>query len=355
MRISRIILITVALLISALLITLAGAATHQERQAVLTELASALEENYVFPEYGVLYAQYLRSSAQTENYARMNNEEFAKAVTAGLQGVREDNHLRLMAPSPEGEASVPITPLDFSKSIEAAETLAPGVAYIRFHLFPGDEGTLSHFDAFIEDNKGAQTLIFDLRGHRGGGLAELDLLFSELMTEETVLLVMDTRESVDKAGESPLADGPTLRRAPAQEGVVRREHIAVPAAAPRLAGAKVYVLVSGYTVSAAEHAALAFQRLGRGVVIGETTRGGAHFGKTVLLNHDFTAFVPVGRTFNPDNGEDWEGAGVTPDRKVSAEDALTEALMLHGFSKTEAEALNASLDYAPPAAPSRKK
>ena len=354
MRISRLALIAAALLAAGLLITAAGAATHQERQAVLTELAAALEENYVFPKYGVQYAQYLRSIAQKDDYLRATDEEFAKTVTAGLQDIRKDNHLRLMAPSPEGEASVPITPLDFSKSIEAAETLVPGVAYIRFNLFPGDESTLSRLDAFIEQNKGAQTLIVDLRGHRGGGLAELDLLFSDLTTEETVLLVMDTRESVDKAGESPLADGPTLRRAPAPEGVVRREHIAVPANAPRLADTKVYVLVSGFTVSAAEHAALAFQRLGRAVVIGEATRGGAHFGKTVLLGHDFTAFVPVGRTFNPDTGEDWEGVGVTPDKKVSAKDALMKALMLDGFSEAEAAALNARVDYAPPPAPSKR-
>jgi C-terminal processing protease CtpA/Prc len=40
------------------------------------------------------------------------------------------------------------------------------------------------------------------------------------------------------------------------------------------------------------------------------------------------AFIPVGRTFDPDTGKDWEGTGIEPDVKVPADQALDTALRL---------------------------
>jgi DNA-binding protein H-NS len=40
----------------------------------------------------------------------------------------------------------------------------------------------------------------------------------------------------------------------------------------------------------------------------------------------FMAFIPVGRTYDPDTGEGWQGVGVTPDVAVLADQALDEAL-----------------------------
>ena len=47
-------------------------------------------------------------------------------------------------------------------------------------------------------------------------------------------------------------------------------------------------------------------------------------------------FVPVGRTFDPDTGEGWEGRGVTPDLVVPARRALMEALVRAGVARGEA-------------------
>ena len=38
------------------------------------------------------------------------------------------------------------------------------------------------------------------------------------------------------------------------------------------------------------------------------------------------AFMPVGRTYDPDTGWDWEGKGVAPDVATGADEALAEAL-----------------------------
>jgi C-terminal processing protease CtpA/Prc len=60
------------------------------------------------------------------------------------------------------------------------------------------------------------------------------------------------------------------------------------------------------------------------------------------MGSGYAAFVPVGRTFDPDTGQSWEGTGVAPDVPVSADRALDEALKLAGV-KVSGEAALASL------------
>lgn len=50
----------------------------------------------------------------------------------------------------------------------------------------------------------------------------------------------------------------------------------------------------------------------------------------------YAAFVPNGRTFDPDTGIGWEGSGIEPDIAVPADDALAEALRLVGASPPSA-------------------
>lgn len=53
------------------------------------------------------------------------------------------------------------------------------------------------------------------------------------------------------------------------------------------------------------------------------------------LPRGYGAFVPVGRTFDPDTGEGWEGIGVAPDVQVPAAQALDKALELAGIDRSK--------------------
>ena len=100
---------------------------------------------------------------------------------------------------------------------------------------------------------------------------------------------------------------------------------------------------SGFTASAAEHFALALKGTGRATLIGQPTSGANHFGGDMELGGGYTAFIPVGRTFDPATGKDWEGTGIAPDITVPPEDALVKALALAGVAETEAAALSAKV------------
>jgi C-terminal processing protease CtpA/Prc len=226
-----------------------------------------------------------------------------------------------------------------ASTITAAGWLAPGVAYVNFTAFFGNDATLAELRSFLDKVKGAETLIIDARQHRGGGLEEMDMLFPQLFGGRTALVDMDTRESVFNAAGDVFAEVPSVVRVAAPASVVRQRHWATPAAAPGLKDAKVYLLTSHFTASAAEHLALALKRTGRATLVGETTRGAGNYGRRVDLGSGYSAFVPVGRTFDPDTGEGWEGTGVPPHLSVPADQALDAALKAAGLPVTGKVAL----------------
>jgi hypothetical protein len=316
-----------------------------EAEAVVAALATQLEENFVFPEVAENYAATLRAKLAAGGYASFADAQaFAEAVTSDLQSVHPDRHLRLHPPrtASDGKKVQRLGPPPAANAISKSGWLADGVAYVRFEGFPGNEATLAALRAFIAAHAGAKTLIIDARSHRGGGLAEMDLLFPQLYAQPTVLVGMDTRLAVAERDGEELDQGAKLRKVAGPEGVFRQEHHVEPAAQPVLADAKVYLLTSGRTASAGEHLSLSLKRTKRATLIGETTRGAGHYGGMVPLGHGYAAFIPVGRTFDPDTNQGWETVGVKPDVEVPADKALDEALKLAGVD-VPAEVALASL------------
>jgi hypothetical protein len=315
----------------------AAAATARpvDTPALVEALARELTASFVFPEVGERYAAAIRARQASGAYAGLSDPaRLASTITADLQGVARDGHLKVFTPDMLANRPRPGMRRDTSP-VAASGWLADGVAYIGFTLFPGDEETLKAVDQFIAAHKTAKVLIIDARAHRGGGLGEMDHLFGQMFTRETALVAMDTREAVERERGSPVEDGPTLRRASAPATVVRRVHYAVPAANPAWGDTRVYLLTSNRTASAAEHLSLALKRTRRATLVGETTAGAGHFGGMAELPGGYGAFVPVGRTFDPDTGQGWEGTGVAPDVAVPAAQALDKALELAGIDRAK--------------------
>jgi hypothetical protein len=96
----------------------------------------------------------------------------------------------------------------------------------------------------------------------------------------------------------------------------------------RLHTVDLYLLTSRRTFSAAEEFAYNLKNMKRATVIGETTGGGAHDNKYVIINDNFMMSLPFARAINPITKTNWEGVGVEPDVKVSKEKALDTALVL---------------------------
>ena len=312
-----------------------------------TDLATALAESYVFPDKGEAYAAMLRAKLAAGDYAAFADaESFATKVTADLQAVHKDKHVRLRPVSAEMRArrQAPNGGPPTASTVAKAGWIADKVAYIDLRGLPGNEATLADVRKFLATHGAAKSLIIDVRHNGGGGLAEMNLIFAEIFARPTTLVTMDIRRAVEeKHGAIFGDDDPLMRKVSAPATIIRREHFTTPAARQgALKDAKVYLLTSNKTFSAAEHLSLSLKRTHRATLIGEATGGGAHFGGMVPMGEGYAAFIPAGRTFDPDTGKSWEGTGVAPDIAVPADAALDEALRRAGVS-TSGSAARAAL------------
>jgi hypothetical protein len=82
------------------------------------------------------------------------------------------------------------------------------------------------------------------------------------------------------------------------------------------------------TFSGGEELAYDIQGFKRGIVVGETSGGGANPGDPQAIGRGFMVFMPFGIVVHPATGKNWEGVGVKPDVPVPASLALLEAYRL---------------------------
>lgn len=297
------------------------------RRAIRTaveDLAAMMERRYVLPEQGAAYARTLRADLRAGAYDGKTQAELAAALQARLTSVHPDGHLRVNVINEEAppERQAPSGDGAFGEGAWFRD----GVAYLPIRVFPGDEESQAGMAALLDSYAGAQALILDLRTCYGGAMPVMDVLFSRLYATRTQLITMDFREGAAPEMEEWLAAMPSTTKDTSPAGLSRWQHWAVPApGGATLANARVFVL-TGRTISACEHAALALQRTGRATLIGERTFGAGNYGGMERFGGDFEVWVSVGRSFNPDTGEGWEGTGLEPDMTTARAQALDVAM-----------------------------
>jgi len=315
-----------------------------EGRAVALKLAGDLVSSFVYREQANAYAAMLRTNAAAGRYDGGARGALAKLLTDDLQAVHKDGHLRVMLAEPEGErgrgGGDAGPPKNWPALIQSAKTIAPGIGYIRFTAFLGGDDEMAAVRKWLADNRDARTLIFDLRNHHGGGLDEQDAIFSYVYATKTPLVKMAISKDIYDRRGSPLEAGPTLVYAAQGDQMVATQS-AIPGENTPLRKAKIYLLTSNRSASAAEHFALALKSTGRATLIGEPTAGANHFGGAQPINDHFAVWMPIGRTYDIKTGKDWEGDGIAPDIAVDPKLALIAALEKAGVSHDEAVRLDA--------------
>lgn len=287
--------------------------TKLQPAAVIDETVRLLTERYVFPEAAEQIAGLLQRRLAEGAYDVEDAEELSRLVTADLQSVNSDRHLRLKhhaepVPPKEGAATLDAMRRDFDTSLGGAprvELLDGGVAVVELApmLFPL-EWAAEPLNAALTLVSRAEALIVDLRGNRGGDPDTVAFVCGYLLDERTHLNTMYWRggERTEQSWSPPHVPG------------------------TRFGGTKpLYVLTSDSTFSAAEELAYDLQQLGRAVVVGESTRGGAHPCQGWTVHPHLEATVPFGRAVNPVSGTNWEGVGVRPDIPCAAAESLGQA------------------------------
>lgn len=284
----------------------------------MVEIAIAkLMARYIFPEKVPAIAKVLRGKLSTGAYDRIDDPKaFAEAVTADVQTVAHDKHMRLFwsakAQPPRTAAGQP-DPAELQRfqRIEAdlnfdmprVEVLDGNIGYLKMNGFDEAERAGPVFAAAMAFLKRTDAIIFDMRENHGGDPHMVSFAVSYLFPVDTLIITFHSRDGPDQQMWS-LPDVPGGRWS-----------IDKP----------VYVLTSGRTGSGGEEFAYDIQQLKRGTIVGGTSWGGANPGEVVPLDAHFAIFIPQGAPMNPISKTNWEGVGVKPDVPVDPATALDVA------------------------------
>ena len=303
---------------------------------VVGQTRALVEEHYIFPDVAAAVSGVLAAGLAERRYPA-DARALAEAVTADLQSVNGDKHLRLKY---HDEALKERTPGDDAEEramlaawarqtcggVACVRRLAGNVGYLDLRpiLFPapmcGETIT-----AALSVLASTDALLIDLRQCLGGEPGMAVFLASYLWDDDPVQLtgLRDRKDSL-------LRQAWTLPYVPG-----RRFGKTKP----------LYVLTSATTFSGGEQLSYDLQQLGRATIIGERTRGGAHPREGFVVHPHLEATISVAQSVNPKTGGNWEGTGVAPDiettadraRDMAYERALRDVITAHGTAAAEAE------------------
>lgn len=309
------------------LLTLAASAAAQpaaidagEKREVVEAAARVLERDYVFADVAQKMGTAIREQLQTGRYdAILTKDDFAARLTEDLRAVSHDRHLRVLH-APEFVRNRQQPPDDAARQASEAwrarrerqgnfafrevKVLPGNVGYVRFDGFSDSPGAFPVAVGAMAFLANSDAVIIDLRSNGGGSPQMIQLLSTYFFEGEPRHL-----NSFEYRGANTIEQTWTLPFVPG----ARRPDVPL------------YVLTSAGTFSAAEEFTYNLKNLQRATIVGETTGGGAHPVRTEPLTADFAIGVPFARAVNPISKTNWEGTGVEPDVKVTAEAALDTA------------------------------
>ena len=295
-----------------------------KKLAIVDEIASLLNKNYIFAETAKKMEEKIRARLKSGDYDKFSGApEFAQAVSRDLGEVSKDKHLGF-AFAPETAANIRRLRSRNADEVKAArereltaarrdnfgfrkvERLAGNIGYLDFRMFASPDQAGATAVAAMNFLAYCDAIIVDLRQNGGGDPAQIQLISSYFFPEPAHLndLYYRAADTTENFWTLPY----------------------VPGAKP--VGADLYILTSAFTFSGAEEFSYNLKNLKRATIIGETTGGGAHPTNGMIVQENFILRVPVGRAINPVSKTNWEGTGVTPDIPVPAPQAFDRAYAL---------------------------
>jgi len=302
---------------SLLLVTLltAGSAMAQstslekgEKQAVVEKVGDMLTANYVFPDRAALAKARITGALAAGDYdAIADPSTFAQRLTADLQSVTHDKHMRVFTAS--GERPPPGMPSPSNAGFARVDRLKGNIGYIKLLGFPPPGPFNMAADQAMADLVSTDALIIDMRDNGGGNPDSVAYLCSFFFDPKTPVHINDL-----------------IYRKPGTNEFTTKEFW-TKAVTPSYLRKPVYLLTSKRTFSGGEEFVNDLKVQKRAKVFGETTGGGANPGGDMPINPRFGIFIPNGRAENPITKASWEGTGVAPDVTVDEKQAFQAAVL----------------------------
>lgn len=294
-----------------------------ERKALIALLLKRMDGYYQMPEKAADMRRVVEAAEAAGKYDQLTaGNQLANALTNDLRSVQEDHHLAVeykaivLGPEEPPQGSKPdpgpdpgllaagmraLAGVFRDYGVTQVSVLEGNIGYLRVSGFSPVYLAAPKYASAMRKLHDTRAMIIDLRDNGGGYGAAGEVLASYFFDQRTRL--NDTvypREGVTVEGWTvEQLDGPRYGRQK-----------------------PVYILTSRGTFSAAEDFAYALQQQKRALVVGESTRGGAHPVELFRLSDHFRVWVPTGWSHNVISNGNWDRTGVKPDLPMDASNAL---------------------------------
>lgn len=291
--------------------------TQEDKTNIVETISKLLNDNYVFPDVAVKVGEHLKTKLDAGAFDTIKDaKEFSEILTKEAQSISHDKHMRIVQPRrgpvAAGENINPIYSVYRRKAatkirnygFAKLEKLEDNVGYMEITEFPPLAEAKKFADLAMKFLASSDALIIDLRRNGGGNPDLIQYICSYLFEKPTHI------NSIYNRLENRTKDFITFEKVDGK----------------KMSDVPLFVLTSDYTFSGGEEFAYNIQTQKRGLLIGETTKGGANPGGLFPVTNDLGIFIPTGRAINPITKTNWEGVGVVPEIKVDSEKALIVAL-----------------------------
>jgi C-terminal processing protease CtpA/Prc len=269
--------------------------------------------NYIFPDRAQEAAAGIRERLAAGEYDQLDEEALGRRLTAELFEVCQDKHLRVRT---------------------RTEDLREALTESEMEAVWREQQRLTNYGIARVERLDGNVGLLDLRFVTSAGVGGRAIAAAMELVSQTHALIVDMRKN---RGGSPdgavfwssyfFPDGETHLNSiyEGSTGQTRQfwSHAWLPG--ERYLDRPVYLLTSESTFSAGEEVSYNLKAQGRAVLVGQTTKGGAHPTDAFPITPTLEITVPVARSVNPITGTNWEGTGVEPDVAVPAGEAFDVA------------------------------
>ena len=309
-----------SLTIIALAVLLSGSAMTQStkvapqdqlskamKSAIIEKVVEIFDEYYPLPDVASDMIEYVREKYGKGEYSRFDSiTDLTAQLTTDLRFVSNDLHIRI---SPYEKlpddlaAEIKLGSPDDNYGFHKVERLPGNIGYLELTSFNNPRNAAPTAVAAMNFVAHCDALIIDLRLNGGGDEIMAQFLSSYFFEESTHLTDVYIRKD-DKT-----------------EQVWSQEWVP----GPKMTDIPIYILMSSFSYSSSEAFAYQLQQLGRAVIIGARTKGGAHAVRYMSFPElSVNMKVPYTRDINPYSKTNYID-GVIPDIETTAGAAFAMA------------------------------
>ncbi len=273
--------------------------TDAQAQEIATDIATRLRDTYPLPKLSEVYIAALEQGLRDYHYHGLTACALAGKLTQDLRAAHNDKHLQILCESDLKAFVQDVFPSDPTAAIDNGieeVSLNPDepIAYIRSSgVWRANEDAFELLTHAMNMAAHAKYVIIDIRDNPGGSGDFGNVMASYFFDvgEAKVMVASIHRDQAEdgREGTFPYVPG------------------------HRLPKAKVYILVTAGTASAAEGFAFGLQRLKRATIIGQTTAGAGIASVIQPLSYGLGMILPNKLIVAPGTDKGWEGVGVIPD------------------------------------------